>query len=305
MEIAILGATGYIGRALFGELMTDESVKVAGYSRNVVSAKETLAGYKVPHTDINNYKEILSHEYEVIINATGIGSPKKLRENPAAVFEVTEEMDKMIFDYLDKYPKTRVFNISSGAVYGLAATSEVQEETEACFAINSLSAKEGYALAKLCSEVKHRARNKSSIVDLRVFAFVSRYLDPNDLFLVSDIAQSLKNEISLKTNSTDLVRDFTTAGDLVAVLKFLTEREPVNDVFNMKSKEAVSKFELLEKLKEELGLTFEVEELNESSHTGVKNVYAPKFSRLESLGYKPRYTSTENVTSELKAFLTL
>lgn len=304
-KVAILGATGYIGRALLDEIHNDFKWEVVGYSRDIDAAKNTLANYKVSYGDIKSYEEILNNKYDVIINATGIGSPKKLKEDPGAVFAVTEEMDRIIFQYLDKYPETRVFNISSGAVYGLAATTEVYEETEARFAINSLNSKDSYALAKLHSEVKHRTRSKSSIVDLRVFSFVSRYLDVSDLFLISDIAQSLKNKTVIKTNSTDLVRDFTTAVDIVSVLKFLIEREPVNDVFNMKSKETISKFELLEKLNEELGLTFEIADINEFSPTGSKNVYAPKASRLESLGYIPQYTSLENVIKELRVFLSL
>ena len=306
MRVAILGATGYIGRALLGEIYQScPEWEIVGYSRDVASANKLLADYRVSYGDIKSYEELLDSRYDVLINATGIGSPKKLSQNPEAVFEVTEEMDRVIFEYLGKYPDTRVFNLSSGAVYGLATGAEIRGETEARFAINSLSAKDGYALAKLCSEAKHRARKNDSIIDLRVFAFVSRYLDENDLFLVSDIAKSLKNNVSLKTKSVDLIRDFTTATDILAVLKFLLAKEPMNDVFDMKSKEPVSKFELLEKLKEELGLFFEVDEIDELSPTGAKNVYAPKESRLESLGYISLCTSTENVVSELKAFLTL
>jgi nucleoside-diphosphate-sugar epimerase len=105
--------------------------------------------------------------------------------------------------------------------------------------------------------------------------------------------------------SNDIVRDFTTANDIVSVIKFLIKKEPTNDVFDLRSKEALSKFELLNRLKEEVGLSFEVEDVDETSPTGVKNVYAPKESLLESLGYTPRYTSVENVLSELKLFLTL
>ncbi len=304
-SVAILGVTGYIGRALLNEIHNNPEWEVVGYSRDVDAAINTLASYNVSHGDIKNYEELLDNKYDVLVNVTGIGSPKKLHEDLGAVFAVTEEMDRVVFQYLDKYPDTRTFNISSGAVYGISSGDYVGPNSIATFAVNSLNLRDSYALAKLHSEGKHRARSQSSIVDLRVFAFVSRYLDASDLFLISEIAHSLKKKTSLKTNSVDLVRDFTTAGDLVAVLKFLVGREPVNDVFDMRSKEPLSKLELLHKLKEELGLTFEVEEMNDSSPTGVKNVYAPTESRLESLGYSPQYSSTESVMSELKAFLTL
>lgn len=302
-KIAILGTTGYIGRALFYELQQDS--EVVGYSRDVEAARKALNTYKVAFGDIKNYEELVNHKYDIVINATGIGSPRKLNEDPTAVFKVTEAMDHMVFQYLDKYPQTRVFNLSSGAVYGQSAGDYVNPDTEASFRVNALSVKDGYALAKLHSEAKHRARQDSAIVDLRVFAFVSRFLDPGDYFLVSEMAKCLKDKKTIKTKPDDIIRDFATANDLVAVVKFLMLKDPMNEVFDMKSRAPVAKFELLNKLKEECGLLFEVGEILENSPTGSKNIYAPSLSRLETLGYSPQKTSLENVVSELKAFLVL
>lgn len=303
-SIAILGVSGYIGRALFHELLQDSSVAVTGYSRNIEAAKTSLAAYKISG-DIKSYEELMDHKYDVVINATGIGSPKKLNADPAAVYVVTEEMDRMVFGYLDKYPKTRVFNLSSGAVYGLAALDYVTPVSSAAFNINNLTAKDGYALAKLHSEARHRSRKDCAIIDLRVFAFVSRFLDPEDSFLVSEIAKCLKEKKTIKTKPDDIVRDFTTANDIADVIKFLMRQPATNDVFDLKSQAATGKFELLNKLKEELGLAFEVEDREETSPTGAKNIYAPRESRLDSMGYSPRSTSLQNVTNELRLFLEL
>ena len=177
-KIAILGTTGYIGRALFYELQKDSDVEVVGYSRDVEAARRTLNTYKVAFGDIKNYDELVDHKYDVVINATGIGSPRKLNEDPTAVFKVTEAMDHMVFQYLDKYPQTRVFSLSSGAVYGQSAGDYVNPDTEASFRVNALSVKDGYALAKLHSEARHRSLKDAAIIDLRVFAFISCFLDP-------------------------------------------------------------------------------------------------------------------------------
>ena len=304
-KIAILGATGYIGRALLHEFRQDAGVEVVCYSRNVEAAEKTLTGYKVDFGEIKDYGELADHEYDVVINATGIGSPKKLNADPAAVFAVTEEMDRMVFQYLDKYPKTRIFNLSSGAIYGQAAANYVTPDSRAAFTVNSLNVKDGYALAKLHSEARHRSRKDRAIVDLRVFAFISRFLDPQDYFLVSEIAKCLKENQVLKTKPDDMVRDFTNANDIATTILFLVKQEPTNDVFDLKSGGAVAKFELLNKLKEELKLSYEVEDIKEMSPTGSKNIYAPSKSRLETLGYRPLHTSLENVVTELRLFLAL
>lgn len=301
LTTALLGVSGYIGRALLVEFEDD----VVGYSRDKKAAIKTLEKYEVPVREIREYGEFLNHEYDVVINATGIGSPKKLNENPAAVFSVTEEMDQVLFKYLEKYPKTRVFNLSSGAVYGRPSGDFVTENTAAVFDVNNLSPKDSYGAAKFLSEVKHRARPEYSIIDLRVFAFVSRYLDPTDSFLVADIARCLKEQTILKTKPSDLTRDFITATDIAAAVKFLVAKEPMNTVFDLKSAAPVSKFELLESLRKELKLKFEVEEMGETSPTGTKNIYATKSSQLEQMGLVAKKTSLQNVTSELKDFLTL
>lgn len=304
-KIAILGTTGYIGRALLHEFRQDAGVEVVGYSRNVEAAKKTLAGYKVDFGEIKDYGELADHGYDLLINATGIGSPKKLNADPAAVFAVTEDMDRMVLEYLDKYPGTRVFNLSSGAIYGQTAANYVTPDSTAAFAVNSLSVKDGYALSKLHSEARHRSRKNNAIVDLRVFAFVSRFLDPEDSFLVSEIAKCLKEKQILKTKPDDIIRDFSTASDIVAIIQFLSNQEPVNDVFDIKSGGAVTKFDLLNKLKEELKLSYEVEDIKEMSPTGAKNIYAPKESKLETMGYRPSQTSLQNVVTELRLFLAL
>lgn len=305
LSVAILGTTGYIGRSLLHEFGQDPDVEVVGYSRDKETARKTLDDYKVDFHQVKDYSELANHEYDVLINATGIGSPKKLSAAPTAVFGVTEDMDRVAFQYLDNYPRTRVFNFSSAAVYGQAAANYVTPDSQAAFAVNSLSVKDGYAFSKLHSEARHRSRNNNAIVDLRVFAFVSRFLDPQDSFLVSEIAKCLKENQVLKTKPDDMIRDFTTAKDIAAVILFFMKREPTNDVFDLKSGGAVAKFELLNKLKEELKLSYEVEDIKEMSPTGSKTIYAPSESRLEALGYRPLHTSLENVVTELRLFLAL
>ena len=303
LQVAILGATGYIGRAILDVFQQEAEVSVVGYSRDVNVACAKLTTYNISVGEIEDYGTLIDRKYDVLINATGICSPKRLNEEPGAVFTVTEEMDRCVFEYIDKYPRTRVFNISSGAVYGLTARDFVLPSSLASFDVNALSAKDSYALAKLYSEARHRTRHECAIVDLRVFAFVSRFLDIEDTFLVSEIAACLRAGNIFKTKSEDMIRDYSTAYDLVAVIKFLAEREPINDVFDIKSRQEVSKFELLERLREEFGLLVEFEELVESSPTGTKNIYAPKRTRLEELGYIPKRSSLENVVSEVTAFL--
>jgi nucleoside-diphosphate-sugar epimerase len=303
-KIAIMGATGYIGRALLHEYMKEERVEVVGYSLDVESAKTILAEYGVSFGDIKSYDQFLDNEYDILINATGIGSPRKLSEDPSAVFDVTEEMDRLIFRYLDRYPAIRVFNFSSGAVYGLASTAAVSDLSEARFAVNALEKKDAYALAKLTAEAKHRAQPERFIIDLRVFSFISQFLDTSESFFLAEVARSLLNRITFKTNETDIVRDYTSALDIVAVVKFLAARAPTNDVFDIKTAAPVSKQVLLAELKTSFGLDFIYEDGDATvSPTGQKNAYHSTSTKLEDLGYVPSHSSLDNIKRELAPLL--
>ncbi len=299
-KVAVLGATGYIGRSLLAGAK-EFSFEVAAFSRNVIQAKAFLGAQSIHAPLVLPYKALLSGEYDIVINATGIGSPKKLSENPSLVFSVIEEMDTLLAEYLKKHPDARVFNISSGSVYGLAADGPITDTTNAIF---NLRNDNSYAVAKLMSEVKHRADQRLAIIDLRVFAFVSRFLDTEDSFLVSEIAKCLQDGTTLYTTPANMVRDYITAHDVWHVVQFLCEQEPQNEAFDMQSAKPVSKIELLEYIGQQLGLVYEfIDSMRVESPTGQKTAYYSESEKLSSLGYRPTRTSLEIIESELRALL--
>lgn len=301
-KVAILGATGYIGRSMVATANANDFQAVP-FSRDVTRAAEIFYSYSIVAPIIFTYENFLNQEFEIVVNATGVGSPREIIKDPNKVFSVTEEMDALLFSYLEKHPNTRVFNISSGSVYGLSARQEISNETLATFNPEQFGFGDYYSLAKLHSEAKHRALLNYHIVDLRVFAFISRWLDHEESFFIAEVAKCLLTKKTFYTRPDDMVRDYCTANDLWEVINFLSKRPRMNEVFNMKSLSPVTKFELLNKLKDEADLEFGVEDIKEKSPTGSKKVYAPKESRLEALGYCPQKTSLESVIGEIKGLL--
>lgn len=299
-KIAILGATGYIGRSLIGRAH-ELGIVVDVFSHDVTNAQTVLSSYGISAPEILPYDVLLEREYDVIVNATGAGNPKKLSENPMTVFSITEAMDTLLLRYLKNYPATRVFNISSGSIFGISAGEAIAIETKAVF---DLGKDNCYAIAKLTSETKHRLVKEYAIVDLRVFAFVSRWLDPSDTFFLAEVAQSLLDEETFCTNSSDMIRDYTTQSDLWDTIVFLLQLPPMNAAFDMRSQSPVSKSVLLEHLKQVFDLRYEMADIAVSgSPTGEKKEYYSKSSSLIELGYTPTATTLENVERELRALL--
>ncbi len=287
-RVALLGATGYIGRSLLATAPTE--LVIIPFSRNAEKGKTTLISYGIVMKDMQDYSDFLQKEFDIVINATGIGSPKKLTADPQAVFLVTEEMDNLLFQYLEKHPKTSVFNISSGSVKELIETGKTSD----------------YSRAKYESEKRHRDRNDFAIIDLRVFAFISRWLDLEESFFISEVAKCLLNKETFVTNQNDMIRDYYSASDIWDVISFLQKLPPTNTVYDMQSRSPISKFELLTNLSKHLGLQYKItSDILNQSPTGAKNVYYSKSTALSELGFSPKKTSLENIEYELNKLLQL
>ena len=139
MKIAILGATGYIGRSLALALANDPHAKLVLFVRDLEQAEVMLGALGLPKTvQIRHISTLLRQKVDVVVNATGIGSPRALLSNARAVFEVTESMDALVMAYCERYPGVRVFNISTGAVFGESSGDPITLGTKAVLAYELL-----------------------------------------------------------------------------------------------------------------------------------------------------------------------
>lgn len=299
--VAVLGTTGYIGRSLLGSA-AESGFSVTAFSRDPRAAEEVLSGYGIEGTTILDYGTLEDRSFDIIINASGIGSPRRLRAEPALVFSVTEEMDEKILRYLKRHKETRVFNLSSGSVYGLSAGLPLTDTTLSSFDLKNLRPGDYYSLAKLISEAKHRAVT-APIIDLRIFAFVSRYLDIEESFFIAEVGKCLLRKEVLYTKPDDMVRDFATAHDIWDTVRFLSDLPAQNAAFDIKSRSPVGKFELLSRLQELFGLRYEIKTLETSSPTGEKSAYYSQSEALTKLGFNPNYSAIQNIERELGALL--
>ena len=79
----------------------------------------------------------------------------------------------------------------------------------------------------------------------------------------------------------------------------------MNDVFDLQSKQHISKFEILNLLKEKHDLHFEIiQDMKQPDYTEFKRKYYTDSNKTESLGFKPKYSSLDTILDELPYFLT-
>ena len=188
-NIAILGATSHIAKSC---PVTCRSGDLHLFARNPVAVDGfvTQLGYSGIRP-VLTFADFGQTEYAAVINCVGFGNPASLRDAGYSLFTVTGYYDSMILAYLENNPDCVYVNMSSGAVYRGAFAAPVGISTKSVFDVNALGPADFYALAKLHSEARHRAAPDLNIIDLRVFSFFSRHIDPGAGFLLSDIIACL------------------------------------------------------------------------------------------------------------------
>jgi nucleoside-diphosphate-sugar epimerase len=308
-KVAILGATGYIGKSLLAEFLVQNSDdQIYVFSREIEKLEKTMLLFKDSEKSslvkLCHLPELDQGSYDVIINATGIGNTKILNADPATIFTITESIDNLVLSYVRNNPKTVYINISSGAVYGDNFSAPITEETKATFSLNEFKVSEYYSVAKLHAEAKHRALKDYNIIDLRVFAFFSRFADPKAEFLMSEIVDCLVSDKVFKTNSADIVRDFITPDDLFRLIQSVVA-SPSNNALDVYSRAPIAKFDLLRELEQKFGLRYEISsDPIRGGNKFSKNIYFSENYKAEHFGYSPSSTSLEGICTELSKIIT-
>ncbi|HBG05021.1 MAG: hypothetical protein A2075_19875 [Geobacteraceae bacterium GWC2_58_44] len=306
-RIAILGATSHIAKGLTHNFCLAQDAELYLFARSPERVRAFLDSIRLPeHLPVRvlPFAEFTSHTYDVVINCVGIGSPSKLRQEPQAIFEITERFDEMVLGYLKGRPLALYVSLSSGAAYGTDFSDPPRETTPARFNANGMAPTEYYGIAKLCSEAKHRALKDLNIVDLRVFGYFSRFIDLGESYLLSEVVSCIMNGQELVTGAQDITRDFVHPEDLTALIRCLMKEERINDVFDVYSARPVGKFEIIEEFARTGALKYRVaEEYAALNATGAKSNYFSENRRAERIGYHPRFTSLDCILRETEAIL--
>lgn len=301
-KIAIVGATGYIGKSLLFLFAKYKKYDIFPFVRS----KEKLGAFleSIGDMEVRGYtfEQFNSYEYDIVINCVGIGNPSILKKNPREIFRITREFDDLILSYMRKHSETLYVNLSSGAVHTVDKQKAMSVDPSSDVALSVIPIKEYYAIAKVQSEARHRTLPELAIVDLRVFNFFSRFYDKDADFLMSEIAECLKKQKVFKTTSGDMVRDFINMHDLYALIEKVIERGRANDALDVYSAAPVTKHELIKSLHDKYKLEYVIDDGEQKiSPTGVKNEYIPHIKIAESIGYVPKFTSIGGIEHEIDA----
>jgi len=245
-----------------------------GQSLTQTAAEEGCAVYEFCRK-FNNFDEWRTVEPDVVINCTGIGSPVGVRNLGSKIFKLSEDIDNQILDYLHEHDILYIF-ISSGAIH----------YRDDC-----------YAIAKRCAELKHRATEKK-IVDLRVFNYLSEYINLEDGYLITEIINSIIDKKPFLTNNIDIRKEFISRHDLWQAIKIFINA-PENGAYDVYSRAIVGKFDLLRFCANRYGLVWRIEGAGVPTPTN----YIATEHRLSDKGYLPRMASLETIREVVDALI--
>ena len=302
-NIAIFGSTGHIGKNLISFFIKNNDFKIFLFSRDIKKF-ESLKMIFSDTMSFNTYDDFGKNEYDVIINCVGISNPNAFEKNSRSIFDTAEFYDTMVLDYLKNFPTTLYINLSSGAVFGREFDKPVDDSSTYKFDVNGINKGEMYSISKMYLESKHRSLPDLNIVDLRIFGFFSRFIDVNAGFFMSELLQALKNKSEFVTDKKDFVRDYVNPNDFYDLTKNCIANKKINDVFDVYSKEIISKFQILEECFNKFDLKFKlVEKIESISPTGVKKKYYSLSRKAEKINYSPQFSSLETILNESSLFL--
>ena len=300
-NISILGATGHIGKNLSIYFGKDKNFELFLFARDEKKLEKILTQYESKNNfSIRKYDEFNDSRYDAVINCVGLSNPADIAVAEEESLETTETFDVLTLEYLKNFPKTKLINFSSGAVYGGQFSSPIKYTTLIDKNFNYMNIKSNYALATIRSEIKHRTLKNLNIIDLRLFSFFSRFINLDAKFLMCEMISSIMQNKKFLTDETDIYRDYIHPKDLFSYVKKCIYGNSLNDVFDVCSKKPIGKFELLNFLKEKYGLQYEIEPgVKFANPTGFKRNYYSESRKAESLGYKPEYSSMDTISDEL------
>ena len=302
--IAILGATSQLAKDYIKHAHTFFSHDFILYARALdkVSMFQEKHQLRYPALYLDKFGQ---EKYSAIINFIGIGDPAKAKIMGADIFDATLHTDLKVLQYLKINPETIYIFISSGAVYGTDYLTPVTENSYASIPINNLSSQNYYSIAKLYAEARHRALPDYTIFDIRIFNYISRSLDLNSRFFITDIINAIRNKQVFETDDQAILRDFMHPTDFCRLVQScLNSKARLNMALDAYSKSPIDKTTLLNVLREKFGLNYKIVRNAELVNaTGRKPYYYSKMRSADKIGYMPAYDSLSAILEEIQAIL--
>jgi nucleoside-diphosphate-sugar epimerase len=288
--IAILGASGYIGRSLARTFAVHDRESLVLFARD---PSALLLEEWPAHVSIKPLAEFTAAPFNLVINAIGAGDPARVRAMGAEIVDVTKTWDHRVLETMSDV--THYVFLSSGAVYGNAFDGSPERRT-----FSSGSDLPPYVTGKLAAEAHHRANAGRSILDLRVFGYADSSISLTGKFFLADLARSVATGRDMVTSPDDMIRDYAGASELHQLIQCWLKAGAFNQPLDLYTLAPVSKFTLLNETAGRFKFAVKYSNQIAASPTGNKAVYSSTSHAADTIGYKPSRNAMQVVMQMLE-----
>lgn len=303
--LAIVGASSQIARDLLMSMADAGRDRLLLYVRDITETENWVGAQGLSGScRVLDYSRYGREPHDAVLNFVGVGDPRKAFEMGSSIVEITQQFDELVMRELPKNPDRRYIFMSSGVVYGGSFHQPVDENTRAN--IDQIGAHDWYALAKMHTEMRHRARAESAIVDLRIFNYFSRTQSLETRFFITDLLRSLREGRTVTVSSDHMVRDYLHPSDFHGLVEAVLAANHTNTPLDCYSQAPVDKREILDVFHDQFGLRYHMVPTSESvavNATGAKPYYYSLNRQAGALGYSPKHSSIVSLIKESAALL--
>ncbi|WP_230782375.1 NAD-dependent epimerase/dehydratase family protein [Sphingomonas sp. Leaf37] len=307
MRIAILGATSMLAADFVAYSLGKQApYRFALFARDPDQIRAALGRRGITaFPECGRLAEFVDGEWDAVVNFVGVGDPARAAAMGADILRITREWDDRVLDYLQSHRNCRYIFFSSGAAFGMSASQPSASQSSACFNINDMTVSAFYGISKFYSEAVHRANPDMSIIDIRIFNYISQYADLNHRFLINEVIAAAKNDTTISVDANDMWRDYLGQEDLSTLVAIcLAAPSGYNGAIDAYSLAPISKLQILQLFEEQFGLKYRIDGGGINA-TGSKSNYYSTNKIAQSLGYYPHFTSEQTVQNVAKKIISL
>ena len=299
-NILITGATGLIGSCIVDELMKNAGCHVYAAGRNIERAKTKFGTYfqsKRFHFIQYDVEKPLDGNviFDYVIHAASNASPNFFVSNPVEVIMSNIMGTKNLLDYGRTHGMKRFLYVSSGEVYGNGDVEEWKEDDSGyvdCMTMRSCYPTSKRAAETLCVAYMHQ-HNVDVVVARPCHTYGPGFTESDTRAFAQFVRNARKHEDIVLKSKGEQYRSWLYVKDCVSAIFTILLNGQSGKAYNVADKKScITIRELAETIADIGGVKVVFDEPSDVEKQGFSVIRKAVFdtSKLEALGWKPRYS---------------